>query len=446
VVLEIEPDAALRQHVADVGFSLADDDDVILTRELLATGRSQGRVNGVAASASQLRAIAASIVDVVGQHDAQQLLAPTFALETVDRCGGAELARVAADVRALHREWEAVESELAELRRDDGQLVAELEFARFAVAEIDATNLADAEDERLRERREVLVNAEKIGTALAVAAAALADEHGAVDAAGTAANALAGIVRFGDRFAALATAVGALQSETSEIATRLARERDAVEAEPAELEAVLARLEQIDRVKRKYGGTLAAVRASRSAFAARIERDAGREGRIAELVTASTRLRRRLDERAVTLSGLRRTAADQLEVRVGAELRALAMPNGRFSVTFEPLERPGPAGAERAEFRLAANSGEPQRPLAKSASGGELSRVLLALVVAIADRREQSALVFDEIDAGIGGATAAAVGARLGLLARAGQVVVVTHLAQIASWADAARRSSNSRR
>jgi DNA repair protein RecN (Recombination protein N) len=137
------------------------------------------------------------------------------------------------------------------------------------------------------------------------------------------------------------------------------------------------------------------------------------------------------------LSARRRTAAAELETRVAVELGALAMPTARFTVALEPLERVGPAGAERAELRLSPNPGEPERPIARSASGGELSRVLLALIVVIADRRERTALVFDEVDAGIGGSTALAVGARLGRLARGTQVVVITHLAQIASWADA---------
>jgi DNA repair protein RecN (Recombination protein N) len=136
---------------------------------------------------------------------------------------------------------------------------------------------------------------------------------------------------------------------------------------------------------------------------------------------------------------LRASAARALEAAVEAELGALAMPAARFVVGFVPVDPVGPDGAERCEFLLAANPGEPPRPLAKSASGGELSRVLLALVVAIADRRERRTLVFDEIDAGIGGATANAVGARLGRLARTSQVLCVTHLAQIAAWADAHR-------
>lgn len=435
-VLEIEPDDALRAWLARDGFALADDDDLIVTRELAAGGRSQARINGVAASASQLRSLAASIVDVVGQHDAQRLLAPSYALELVDRFGGGEVAAVRDDVRELHEELQRLDNELAELRADDGRALAQLEFERFAAAEIDAAAPDVDEDGRLRERRDVLANAERILTALGNAGAALEDEGGAIDAVGSAAAALAPVAKFGERFTGLAAALAAVQGELGELAGRLARERDAVEGDPAALETTLARLDVLERLKKKYGGSIAAVLETRAGFGALIERDASRDERVAAREAEASRVRERLAGRAAVLSQQRRRAALELERLVAAELAALAMPTARFSVAFETLERIGPAGAERAELRLAPNPGEPERSIAKSASGGELSRVLLSLIVVIADRRDRTALVFDEIDAGIGGATALAVGARLGRLAQGAQVIVVTHLAQIASWAD----------
>jgi DNA repair protein RecN (Recombination protein N) len=436
VVLEIEPDAKLRDALAGLGFTLADDDDAIVTRELAPNGRSQARINGAPASASQLRMLAGSVVEVVGQHDAHDLLEPAFALDTVDRFGGAEIAAARDDVGRLHRERESLAARLEALRADDGRALAQVEFARYAAAEIDAAALEDGEDERLRERRDVLVNAERILTALEAARAALEDENGAVDALGTAAGALAGIARYAPAFGALETSLGALQSDVNDIAARVAREGEAIDADPAELETILARLEIVDRLKKKYGGTVAAVLETRAGFAALIERDATRDERIAEFDREAAALDARLTARAAALSELRRAAASAFESRVARELSELAMPAARFSVTFEPLERIGPIGAERADLRLAPNPGEPPRAIAKSASGGERSRVLLAIIVAIADRRERTALVFDEIDAGIGGATAVAVGARLSRLARGAQVIVVTHLAQIASLAD----------
>jgi DNA repair protein RecN (Recombination protein N) len=436
--LEIAPDAALRARLAAAGFALAEDDDVIVQREVLATGRSQGRINGVPASASQLRELAGALVDVVSQHEAQRLLAPAYALDLVDRSGGDELLALRDDVRRLHDDARAARERLAALRDEDGRKLARAEFARFAVGEIDAAAVEeDDEDERLRARRDLLSNAERVLASLATASAALEDDAAAVDALGAAETALLGLARYGERFAELAGAAAALQSDANELAARIARERDAVELDPAELDAVGARLDALDALKKKYGGSLAAVRAQRDAFASEIADVDERDARVAAAQREAEALERALRERAAALTAARTQAAAAIEEAVAGELRALAMPAARLRVAVEPLDAIGPQGAERAELRFAANRGEPERALARIVSGGELSRVLLALVVVLADRRERTALVFDEIDAGIGGATASAVGVRLARLARAAQVVCVTHLAQIASYGDA---------
>ena len=437
-VLEIAPDAALRARLAEAGFPLADDDDLIVQREVLATGRSQGRINGLPASASQLRDLAGALVDVVSQHEAQRLLAPAYALDVVDRFGGAASAALRDDVRDLHERLRAAHERVAALRDDDGRKLARAEFARFALAEIDGAAVEDdAEDEHLRERRDVLANAERVVSALAIASAALEDDAAAVDALGAAETALLGLTRYAARFAELASAAGALQSDANELAARIARERDAVELDPAQLEAVGARLDALDALKKKYGGSLAAVRGQRDDFAAEVADVDDRDARVAAAQRQVDELALALSERAAALSGRRHDAAAAIGAAVDAELAELALPAARFRIALEPLDAIGPAGSERAELRFAANPGEPERALARVASGGELSRVLLALVLVVADRRERSALVFDEIDAGVGGATASAVGLRLARLARVAQVLCVTHLAQIASHGDA---------
>ena len=437
VTLEIAPDDALRARLADAGFALEDDDDLIVQREVFASGRSQGRINGVPASGSQLRELVGSLVDVVSQHEAHRLLAPAFALDLVDRYGGAETIAVREEVRRLHDDLRAARERVTALRDDDGRKLARTEFARFALREIDAAAVEDdEEDERLRARRDLLTNAERVLASLTTATAALEEDGAAVDALGAAETALLGLARYGERFAELASAAAALQSDANELAARIARERDAVELDPAELDEIVARLDALDGLKKKYGGSLASVREQREAFAAEIADVDDRDERIAAAQREADALELALRDRAAALSTRRRQAAEAIAEAVRDELAALAMPAAQLRVALEPLDAIGPGGAERAELRFAANPGEPERPLARVASGGELSRVLLALVVVLADRRERTALVFDEIDAGIGGATASAVGARLARLAEAAQVVCVTHLAQIASNGD----------
>ncbi len=436
VALEIAPDDGLRARLAEAGFVLAADDDLIVQREVLASGRSQARINGIPASASQLRELVGTLVDVVSQHEAQRLLAPAYALDLVDRFGGEETLALRDAVRKLHERTRAARERLARLR-DDGEL-ARAEFARFALGEIDAAAVEDdGEDERLRARRDLLANAERILAALGLASAAFEDEGGAVDALGAAETALAGLARYGEAFAELGGAAAALQSEANELAARIARERDAIELDPAELDALTERLDALDRLKKKYGGTLAAVRARRETLAGEIAEVDDRDARLAAAARELAATEAALRERAEALGARRRAAANAIERAVRVELTALAMPAARLRIALDPLPEPAASGLERAELRFAANPGEPERGLARVASGGELSRVLLALTVVLADRRERTALVFDEIDAGIGGATASAVGARLARLAETAQVVCVTHLAQIASHGDA---------
>jgi DNA repair protein RecN (Recombination protein N) len=195
-------------------------------------------------------------------------------------------------------------------------------------------------------------------------------------------------------------------------------------------------LDALDRAKRKYGSTIEALLEHAEEARSIVAEFEGKDARTAELTRAVAAARATLDAAAGKLSKLRAASAKRLCAAVMNELKDLALASARFDVAIEPLERTGADGAETLEFLFAANAGENLRPLARVASGGELSRVLLALVVALASTRERVALIFDEIDAGIGGATATAVGARLGRLAQDGQVMCVTHLAQLATWAN----------
>jgi DNA repair protein RecN (Recombination protein N) len=436
VALEIGPDDGLRALLAATGIQLAADDDVVIVREVNAAGRSQARVNGVAVSASQLRAIGGQVVDAVGQGEAHRLLEPGFARDVLDRCAGETALALRAGLRKRHDERRTLREERDTLRAGGDRALAEREFARFALGEIEAAVLEDGEDDRLRERRDILGSAERIAAALTRARAALEDERGAVDALGDATHGLTGIARFGAAFAALAESAGALQADANTLAAEIARALEDVELDPNELETITGRLDTIETLKKKYGSSIGAVLATRDRFAATLERDVGRDERLAAIERDLGALDAAIAGDAAALRAERAAAVPACEARVAAELHALAMPAARFVVALEPLEEIAAHGGDRVEFRFSANPGEPERPLARIASGGERARVLLALVVVLADRREARTFVFDEIDAGIGGATAVAVGARLQRLAAVAQVVCVTHLAQIASWAD----------
>ena len=437
VTLEVEPGDALRERLASEGFDAEDGEAAILSRELAANGKSSARVNGRLATAAQLRTIGETLVEQIGQHEQQRLLSGVYQLDALDAFAGPDAAARRTAVRGAYERAATLEATLAERDTDAGRALAELEFARYAAAEIGDAEPRPGEDEVLRDRRDYLANVERIAAALFSAHAAVGDGDGAaVESLGAAATAVAAVARFSPELERIAASLAALQSDATDAAVAIARQLETTEFDAGELENATARLDLLEKLKKKYGGSIEAVLATRARHVETVERETTRDERDAALRAERDAAREALAREATALAGLRARAARELETRVAAELAGLAMPAARFAVVLEPLAEPGPNGTERALFALSPNPGEPLRPIARAASGGELSRVLLALVAVLADRRDTTALVFDEIDAGVGGATASAVGVRLGALARSAQVLCVTHLAQIASWAD----------
>ncbi len=437
VTLEFEASPALREQLRQTGFELDQDEDAVLLREMSAGGKSVIRLNGRPATAGYVRELASAVLDMIGQHEAQRLLSPSYHVELLDRFAGSPALAARTSVAQIYVQLQVLHERLRTLSQDAHRAQEQLEVARISLGEIESSAPQIGEDERLRERRRYLDNSEKITFALRTAHDALAgDEHSASDALGNAAASLQPVFEIGGELCEIAGCAAALQSEVNELAVRISRELDASEFDPAELEAITGRLDTLDRLKRKYGDSLEKVLVAAKTFRATVDDFSNRDERIAQLQGEIDAATLQLKEAAKDLSDLRRKAAKRLQSRMKAELGELALPSARFEASLRDLDAIGPDGAEQIEFVFAANIGQPERPLVKVASGGELSRVLLALVVVLAAAREPATLVFDEIDAGIGGATAAAVGQRLEKLATETQLLCVTHLAQIASGAD----------
>lgn len=425
VTLTFDPSSEMRAKLADDGFDVDPEEEASIVREINEAGKSTVRVNGVVSTAAYVRELAASLAEIVGQHDAQRLLAPAYHVEMLDRFGGAAIAALVAAVQSASARVRELETRLEELRGDGRRAQERYDDARTAIEEIEASPPVAGEDERLTQRRRYLDNVERIAAALRTAHDALAGESGATSALGAASVALGSIGEISEELRSMAQQAAGLQSEAGDLATSLSRRLDETEFDPAELDAINARLDHLDRLKRKYGGSIEAVLERWQRARDYVDAFESRDERLAALARESGEARTELDAAARELHAARVAAAERLQAAVNAEFADLALTSARFSFNAETLE-----------FIFAANAGEPLRPLARVASGGELSRVLLALVVALAGARERTALIFDEIDAGIGGATATAVGSRIGRLARDGQVVCVTHLAQLATWSD----------
>ncbi|MBV9718422.1 MAG: DNA repair protein RecN [Candidatus Eremiobacteraeota bacterium] len=437
VALTFEPGDALRDRLAFDGFELDDGELGTVVREMTEAGRSNLRLNGRAATAAYIREVRDGICEIVGQHEAQRLLSSAYHLVLLDRFAGEAALRLRDAVASAYADAERAKSALAELTSDERRARERYDDACFTVREIDEARLEPGEIDRLTERRAYLENVERIALGLRAAHDALeADDRGAGIGLGNASAALGSIAKFDAKLREMLDRVASLHADVIDLVADLSRALESAEYDPAELEAINVRIVTIERLRRKYGGdeqiATAATRAQQF-----VDEYEGRDRLAASLEAAAAASMRALAESAASLSAVRAKAAAKLSKRVRSELSDVALASGRFEVAIEPTERITAHGAERVEFLFAANAGEPPRALSRVASGGELSRVLLALVVVLADARDAaSALVFDEIDAGIGGATATAVGARIGDLARRGQVICVTHLAALATWAD----------
>lgn len=425
--------AELRERVGG-----AEDGEIVLARRISAEGRTRAYVQGRSATAADLREVGGRLVSFFGQHEHRRLTVASAQLELLDGfCGEAHMA-LRGRVAGAHGRVRVRRAELEELRGRAGTRDRDLDLLRFELAEIEEVGPAVEEEQALAAERTRLREVDGLRAAAAGGAEALAP----ADGDGGAAQLLAGAERLADvvdgadpELDVLAQRLRSLRLEAEDLGGELRRYLDGIDADPQRLEQVEARLSEYDRLTRKHGGTVEAVLAH--AERCRVERDRLENAEVAveqaesELAAAE----RERAELAAELTAGRREGAPRLAEGVVAELAALAMEGASFEVVLEPREEIGASGAERVELMLAPNPGVPAAPVRESASGGELSRVMLALM-AVAGAGGSPTLVFDEVDSGVGGQTARAVGERLRALAKGRQVLCITHLPQIAALAD----------
>ncbi len=424
--------------------------EVVVARQVLAEGRSrahlQGRMTTVAAVAEVVR----PLVEVHGQYELQRLLRPAVQRELLDRFAGDKVLALREEFAVGWRRLRAVVRELDELASRARERAREADLLRYQVDEIEAASVRAGELAELDAEAERLANAEALRDAAVLAWQLVEGDQdaGASTALGAAARAMAGPGRHDRALGELAARAEGLAAEVTDLASSLRAYAEGALVDPERLDAVQARIALLRDLQRKYGEDEAAVLAYAERASARLAELEGGALRSGALESEAATLRARLSDLGGALSARRAEAAAELAAAVQAELTDLAMPHAELRIAVEQDTDPaglevggrrlaaGDQGLDRAEIQLSANPGLPLRPLAKAASGGELSRVMLALRVVLAGIDRTPTLVFDEVDAGVGGRTAAAVGQRLAQLARHHQVLVVTHLPQIAAYAD----------
>jgi DNA repair protein RecN (Recombination protein N) len=405
-------------------------EEVVLARAIPRSGRSRAYVDGRLATVSELAAIGARLVDLHGQHAHQSLLHPAAQREALDRFAGVDLARL----RAARVAVRDLLDELERLGGDERTRAREIDLLRYQVDEIEAAAIEGPdEDERLEAEEDQRADAAAPREAAAAAVTALSGDGGALDEAVSASDALGvALAAVAGRrpFAAAEERLRAVAAEVADIAAEIRGAGEAIEDDPERLEAVRERRQLLRELRRKYGETLADVIAEGERLRARLAELEGYEKRAAELDAELARARAEEAAAAAEVAAARRAAAPELAARIQENLAELAMPKARVEV-----EVRGDDPGDDVEILLAANPGAPPLPLAKVASGGELARTMLALRLVLTEA--PPTLVFDEVDAGIGGQAAVAVGRALARLGRQHQVLVVTHLPQVAAYADA---------
>jgi DNA repair protein RecN (Recombination protein N) len=422
--------------------------EIVLGRRVGASGRTSAFVAGRAASAADLQALGSRLVAFYGQHEHRRLTLASAQLEVLDGFAGDKHLATRRSYRSAHARVLEIESELAEMREREGSRERDLDLLRFELAEIEAVGPDTWEADELEAERARLRHSESLRAASSMALAALAgdpdDGGGARSAVAEAEVALAGVDGVDGELDAVAERVRGLVVELDDAAASLRSHADGVDAEPGRLEALEERLAALDRLKRKHGGSIEAVLEHAERSRERIHQLENAEqvaddleAALGDAVAERVKLAKRLTKR-------RREAAAALSQRVESELAELAMDGATLEVGFEPHpDGFGPNGPETVEFQVATNPGMPASPLREAASGGELSRIMLALT-GLGAGEGAPTLVFDEIDAGVGGNTARAVGQRLRQLASGRQVICITHLPQVASQADSHYRITKS--
>jgi DNA repair protein RecN (Recombination protein N) len=475
--LRTEPSGKVARQVEEAGGELDEDGTLVLTRSVSAEGRSRAFAGGRSVPVSLLTYLADDLVAVHGQSDQQQLLKPGRQREALDKYAGAELAVVLGDYQRTFSRHRKVHEELVALTSQARARAAEAEALRAGLTEIEKLDPAAGEEAALRAEEERLSNADALHAGATVAhEALLGDPTAAMDGAdaitliGQARRALDEVRRHDAEIDGVAGRLSDAAYLVSEVAAELASYIQGIDADPARLAVVQERRAALNRLVRVYGpggvspyldlppvpaqdapsaaapatadtpaeepDEIAAVLDWSRRAAARVTELDTDDDKIGALTEEEATLAGEVTDLAARLSGLRRAAGERFADDVTAELTALAMPHARVSVHITELDEPTQHGIDDVEIRLAAHPGAPALPLHKGASGGELSRVMLAIEVVFAGADPVPTFVFDEVDAGVGGKAAVEIGRRLAKLARLAQVIVVTHLPQVAAFAD----------
>lgn len=415
-----------------------EEDYLVVQRDIALNGKSICRVNGHVMTLANLKRIGRFLVDIQGQNEHQSLLQADQHQRLLDEFGGSDFQLALTEYKALYKEWQALAKTVLSRKKNEQSYVQRLDMLRYQVDEIEQAELVSGEEESLTEERDKLLNFQKIVDTFASVHQLLStDDHGVLDNVSLAANELESVASFGKEYELLSESLTTVYYQLQDVAADLSRQMDLLEFDEQRLHQIEDRLEIIHQLKRKYGESVEFILAYYEKISLELLETAQSDGQLDQLESLLKEKEEQVAKKAAILHENRKEIARRLEKAIMNELRELYMEHTQFAVRFEALSQGyNEFGKDDVLFYLSANPGEPLRPLEKVASGGEISRILLALKTVFSTSQELTSIVFDEVDTGVSGRVAQAIAEKISQIGRRSQVLCITHLPQVAAFAD----------
>ena len=433
-------DDTILKKLEQNGIKLEEDGTVLLTRTMNQSGKTICRINGSTVTVSMMRECAEGLMDIHGQHSHQSLLNTARHIQILDRFCGKKLEEEKQSFQTTYKKLKEIEKDLMQLMGDGKERVRKMDLLQFQMEEIGQAKLQIGEEEELLERRQILVNGEKIRNltenSLLLLYHGTETESSAIDQLSRALEEVSDLAEYDNTIQNIYTTLSSVYAQMDDAVRDLKHYADTISQEPEELESVEERLQLIYGLKRKYGGSIEEILDFYQKAEKELDSLSNSEEIVQKLNKQKKNIEQELMKQAEILSNIRKEKAKQIQKNIEQQLWDLEMKHGKFAIAIEDKKEISLHGKDKVEFLISANAGEELKPLAKIASGGEMSRVMLALKTVLAEADSIEVFIFDEIDTGVSGRTAQKVAEKMALIGKSHQIICITHLPQIAAMAD----------
>ncbi|EAG7022145.1 DNA repair protein RecN [Listeria monocytogenes] len=431
-----EDNLACRNALIENGID-ASDDMVVLERSLFRSGKNSCRINGKLVTTVLLRQIGSKLIDIHSQHEHQELMNEEFHLSLLDRFASDKIKPALTKYQTNFKEYQTIEKEWQNWTKNERELAQRLDMLRFQQQEIENADLQAGEEDRLLEQKNILANFEKLNENLQGAYAAIQGEPGGLEFVGEAMRQMETAASIHTDYKAVSEAISSSYYMLEDSMSQIRQSLDQLEFQPEELNQIESRLNDLNQLKRKYGKTIEDIIQYEQEISSEMEKLTDSESHVGHLETKLATLKTELTKQAATLTDIRKKAAVTLEKQIKQELNQLYMEKAIFSVRFEANKMElTELGQDRVVFYMSTNPGEPLKPLAKIASGGELSRMMLALKTIFSRHQGITSIIFDEVDTGVSGRVGQAIAEKIYAVSVGSQVLCISHLPQVAAMAN----------